>query len=736
MVNQITGPPNTYDFGLDFNYAVWTPNTVASLVNVPWNNDYRDIVRFSSRVNLNAYINSLEPDGIRIEKMSYVKPNTPVRLNLPINRVLGYNYLRATNQAQPIPGEDTSKSFYYFITDVRYLSPNATEVILQLDVWQTFGYDVKFGTAYVERGHIGIANENQFDAFGRDYLTVPEGFDVGSDYRVIAKRSDDIMGMRQNGNAFSIEMDVIAVSTVDLASDPGTASNPVLVTAAGTFMEFGVSGAAIYVWDSIEGFLAFMDAMKETPWVTQGIISVTMMPKVSRYQSNFPYLPDAPTSMAAYVVKPKLNDMFPNWRNSNEILDKIGARYKHLKKFLTYPYMGIEMTCYTGNTVLLKPESWLHDNAQIMERITYTPPNRRVEFMPRAYNSDGRTPENFAGLPDSIVAQVPEWQRTGDDFGDYLDVSVGITNFPTIPIVNNGQLGYLAANSSVLSQQRMSATWAENRAQRSAQNSYDQASKGLETAQALNQIGVNADVAQTGNVNRTTVAQSIVSGAQSVVGGTVGGALGGGGKGAAAGATMGVISAGAGLIGAGIQTAANDEALAIRNAAAAQNLSATQSQGGYVRDTNRALADFAARGDYANEINAINARVQDAAMIQPSTSGQYGGESINLANATVEIALRWKFIDKAAIRRIGEFWLRYGYAINTVIYDLPEDMMVMTKFTYWKLTETYLIAGPMPETYKQAIRGMFEKGVTVYRNPADIGTVDFADNQPIGGISY
>lgn len=744
MPNQITNPPNNYDFGLNFNYAVWTPGTILSLVNVPWNNDYRDIVRFDSKSDLNNYIDGLEVGGSRIEKLSYVKPNTPVRISMPINAAMRYNYLRASNPIQPIPGNDVAKDYYYFITDVRYLSPNTTELILQLDVWQTFGYDVVFGTAYVERGHIGVANENQFDNYGRDYLAIPEGFDLGGEYRVIAKRGDDIMGMRNDNGTFRIDLDVVVASTVDLTADAGTVDAPKLVSASGGYMEFGATGAAIYVWDNIEGFLAYLGAVSEKPWVTQGIISATLMPKVTRYFPTFQYDPVLPTSMETYSVMPKKHNFFANWRDSEEILNAIPSRYRHLKKFLTFPYMGVELTCFTGNTTILKPEAWNDPNAYVMERVTYTPPNRRVEFTPRKYNSDGRTPENFAGLPDNLVAPISAWQQTGDDFGDYLDITIGITNFPSIPIVNNGQLSYLAANNSSLNYQRASAGWAEQKSLRAASTGYDQASKGLETAQALNQIAVNADISQTGNVNRTQVAQTVTSvsanAAGSIARGAIGGAAVGGAGGAAAGAAVSALGAGidaaGNLINVGIQTAANDEALAIRNAAAAGNLAAQQGQGAFIRDTNKSLADWAARGDYANEIAGINARIQDAAMIQPTVSGQFGGESINLANGSAEVSLRWKLIDNATIRRIGEFWLRYGYSINTALRNLPADMMVMSHFTYWKMTETYLISAPMPETFKQSIRGIFEKGVTVWRNPEDIGTLDYALNQPIEGISY
>lgn len=735
MVNAITGPPNDYKFGLNFNYAVWTPGTVLSLVNVPWNNDYRDIVRFTNKEALNTYITGLEPTGTRIEKLSYVKPNTPVRVNLPINKAIVYNYLRASNPIQPIPGMDIKKDYYYFITDVRYLSPNTTELVLQLDVWQTFGYDVTFGSSYVERGHIGIAAENNFDSFGRDYLTVPEGFDLGGEYRTLQIRYERLMERQQNLNpgGSSFTSDVIVVSTVDLTESGGTAAAPELVAAKGGVIEAGIAGAEVRVFDFGQ-FQAFMTNKRNQPWVTQGIISAKAMPKINRYDPDFPYEPTG-ALIGEYRPMPRLKKHFTNWREASWV----PGRYSHLKKFWTYPYMGIELTCFTGNSVVLKPESWQSPDAEVMERATFTPPSTRVDFIPRYYNAAGTIAGNYMGLPDAYIASQPANIRdnlynTGDDYGDYLDVAVGITNFPTLPMVNNGQLGYLASNNSTINYQRQSADWSQQRSLNAASTGYDQASKGLETAQALNQIGINADIAQTGNVNRTQVAQSVVSAGTQIVGGALGGA-GGGPAGVAMGALGSAVSAGGNLINTGIQVGANDEALAIRNAAAAGTLAANQSQGSYIRDTNKSLADWSARGDYANEIAGINAKVQDAAMIQPSVSGQFGGETINTTHGTMQMSLRWKMIDNASIRRIGEFWLRYGYRINMPVFNLPQNMMVMSKFTYWKLTETYLQSSPMPETFKQAIRGIFEKGVTVWAAPEYIGNTDFADNAPIEGIT-
>src|SRR4051812_26246965 len=116
LANYLPGTANEYDFGQSFDYSLWVPGTQVDLVNVPWNNDYRDVTKFNSRTDLDNYINSLRPAGISVDQLSYVKPNEPIRLSIPHNRLNKYNYLRASNPLQPIEG-DIQKNFYYFILD-------------------------------------------------------------------------------------------------------------------------------------------------------------------------------------------------------------------------------------------------------------------------------------------------------------------------------------------------------------------------------------------------------------------------------------------------------------------------------------------------------------------------------------------------------------------------------------------------------------------------------------------
>jgi len=752
MVKNITDPANkNYDFGQEFNYAVWAQNTEITLTNVPWNNDYRDVCSFpdDSGRTLDQYIDANESANIVIDQVSYLKFGQPVKINIPFNRAFKFNYLRVQNPAQPIPGSDELKSYYYFILDVKYLAPNTTELTIQLDIFSSFRNDFTLGNSYIERGHIGIANENAFDNYGRDWLTVPEGVDYGGEYRIINRKHQTIMGLVKavigSEDVAINNFHVLVVSTVDLSADAGTVDAPKLVTASGSGFEGLASGASYYVFNSIGAFQSFLSNFADRPWVTQGIISIALVPKLSRYQAGFVATGGAaPTPIGLFTPGVLKHGIYNDWRNDPGILEKIPARYRHLKKFLTYPYMVIEMTTWTGTPIILKPESWTDPNATVVERATFTPPNQRIEFFPRRYNAiPGSDIDNIGHMSTADVNSTEivagqrahgDWIEGGDDGGEYLDLVTKIANFPTMALVNNGAIGYLASNAHGIAYQNQSADWSQTRALRGNETSYDQNARGISTSRDVNAL-------QRAGMQGATASQNLLLQQQQAVSG-IGGVINAGAS-AGLGATNGTIGLGGitqavgnqviGSIMTGNQVEANDRASNLSQVVSKGSNAAQNSQASYVNDTNRQLADWAARGDYENTIAGINAKVNDAALTQPTTSGQVGGETINMVSGNVEISLRWKFIDNAAVRRVGEYFLRYGYAVRT-FGTIPDSLMVMSKFTYWKLQETYINSSTMPESFKQIIRGIFEKGVTVWANPDDIGNIDIADNTALPNV--
>lgn len=723
----ILDPANAdYNFGTDFSYANWTADTEITLCNVPWNNDYRDIVKFADNAALDAYIDSIAVGGVSIAT-SYARVNAPIRLDMKFNSAWRYNYLRASN--------GTGRSYYYFITDVAYLAADTTQITVQLDLWQTFGFDVQFGRCYIERGHIGIANENNFWDYGREYLTIPEGLDTGNEYQTVVTRRETLMvGTKPFDPAYDptseTRPNILVLSSVDFFEDAGTVTDPKMKMSSPTGYGAGSFGMKAYVFEHAGGFSNFVTSMRDKPWILQGIHSVTMIPNVKRYHPratfadvSLTWYPDitVPVSMLAewdtsypQFPEPRTHDMYPNWRE--EMLLGIPLRYRHLRKLLTYPYLVIEATTWSGNALVLKPEAWNDPNARMVERANIVPPSQRVTFSVYGYNS-----------------RFPSSDFNGDDGGEFLDMAINVDSFPSIPIMNDAGILSLAQRAHGMAFEFQSADWSQTRAMQGAQTSYNQATSGMAQSEIQTNIA-NQHRLNTTTYNNEMSGPSTALGMMSGVGqGAIQGAIAGV-PGTLAGAAGGIAQAPFTAASAIIEARRADVNARAANQAASYSTQQQNFHNGYVRDTNRDLAEFGAQGDYANALAGINARVQDAALTQPSLRGQFGGDIIDVNHGTSELSLRWKMISGSALATIGEYWLRYGYAVHRFGY-VPNSLMVMSKFTYWKLSETYIRTAPMPESFKQAIRGIFEKGVTVWADPASIGMTDVADNTVLSGVT-
>ena len=76
-----------------------------------------------------------------------------------------------------------------------------------------------------------------------------------------------------------------------------------------------------------------------------------------------------------------------------------------------------------------------------------------------------------------------------------------------------------------------------------------------------------------------------------------------------------------------------------------------------------------------------------------------------------------RMVSPDVILKQGTFWERYGYAVNQFIEKLPERLKCMDRFTYWKCTAVRAISSAVPQVYIETVRGILEKGVTVWHEP-------------------
>lgn len=131
--------------------------------------------------------------------------------------------------------------------------------------------------------------------------------------------------------------------------------------------------------------------------------------------------------------------------------------------------------------------------------------------------------------------------------------------------------------------------------------------------------------------------------------------------------------------------------------------------------------------------SAIDNDIHQAALRAPFMYGDFAnGEN----SATKPMALFSHVVtqSKAAIAAAGDEFLRYGYRLD-MQWHFDGNWNVGKYFTYWKLRDFWVTNLNVPDMYMDKLRFFLYGGVTVWRDPADIGrrTVYENYNDQIGG---
>ena len=167
---------NPYAVKNEFDYTRWVAGTRVRLVNVLWNSDYSNAVKFEDDEERDRWFDSMD-DGITAELKSNVSivPGGSVKLPMPYDVCAHYNYMYIdipimTSSTHPVDYEDESgkRRWYFFINQIEYSAPNTTIANVQPDIWTNYinGADIRY--MMLERGHAPVA-ESDTDT----YLSMP-----------------------------------------------------------------------------------------------------------------------------------------------------------------------------------------------------------------------------------------------------------------------------------------------------------------------------------------------------------------------------------------------------------------------------------------------------------------------------------------------------------------------------------------------------------------------------------
>lgn len=126
----------------------FTPNGIISIGRVPFDNSYRHTMTFPNAQAQSSYFSSVCPRKLSGGDYTYVRMNNSIKVPYNAEELYTYNYVMYQNSNYG------NKWFYAFIVGINYVNKNTTELILQLDVMQTWYFDYKLTECFVEREHV------------------------------------------------------------------------------------------------------------------------------------------------------------------------------------------------------------------------------------------------------------------------------------------------------------------------------------------------------------------------------------------------------------------------------------------------------------------------------------------------------------------------------------------------------------------------------------------------------
>lgn len=371
-------------------------------------------VRQLSFADKNEQYNYFRSKAIRVfTDFKYIREHRGVKVPVNAEEIGNACYLCFKNQA-------SGKWYYAFVTQVIYINPETSLVNFEIDVYQTFLFEMVIRDCDISREHV----EN--DDFKTN--TMQEPVDVG-DY-VIAHEEVQVLGDLDSNYPF------IILSAIDLLSDPGTLEEPKVTAAQGGVYGGLPSAVRAYLvephqWGT-SSITAIMEALSNYPWVSQSILAIYAIPSfgfsgtVTVRQSemgfnigvisdsSYPFRSGAGRALIGWESK------FPSYRN---------------KKMYNSQFSFIECLLPNGNRFVLKPE-FIKDSAPVVMLVSTLIPAPNFYFY------------------------TPDYCGAEEDF--FLN-AININGFPCFPVQNNTyplQTAQAeATNTLVHSQNRSNIFW-------------------------------------------------------------------------------------------------------------------------------------------------------------------------------------------------------------------------------------------------------------------------------------
>jgi hypothetical protein len=180
-------------------------------------------------------------------------------------------------------------------------------------------------------------------------------------------------------------------------------------------------------------------------------------------------------------------------------------------------------------------------------------------------------------------------------------------------------------------------------------------------------------------------------------------------------------------------TANNNSCLVTNTGNSAATLSANAGRTSGTNSANaghtREVGVLNAKETLENARNGGQFAMLDATMARPVAVGAYAGDPTADYMRTRGVQVKVRTMQNAEVRQVGDWFARFGYALNQV-WDVAESgLCPMRHFCYWKAHDVWVDDRSASNADAQSlVKTILTRGVTVWHNPDEIGRVSIYDN--------
>lgn len=677
---------------------------------------------------------------------------------VPFDIAAKYNYIAVeyelfANEANPVEYENNSgvRKWFWFVREVEFLAPNTTRLHLLDDAFQTWIYDVDISGMMLERGHAPM-----FQVSADEYLSNPidnarwllaDDVNYGNDY--IGKHESDFVFNDKNMLALIVtSADPLAWWGSKAQGNwrtpakinyvlQGTLSHYAFVMKAGSFAD--------WIVDVNSSYPQFVQTIKCVAFVSEKLIE-------KGTQFNF-----AGIRCFNVTANYKTNDLIELEKD----MFGYGSHYENIAKLYTYPYSYILVTDEQGNQTEVHIET-TNGKLQIESSLALVFPWLSLNAH---LSGIGKTPRKAISFANFNKRDMPIQ-------GNWYDTLMS-WNIPTFGVIQNAETNNdygtyydrqqqkLAADNAYSNVSALASTLNANAALTAATNSAITAeSNAIAADNSLLTQGYNDLMAVFDNMivrgaaTATTQAQeqqatiAAASGAASGIASAIGSM--------ATGNIAGAVGSIAGAVIGGVSTMATTQIAVALTESQADDTTAGNSNHAFIADkktigesnnqiklqtsttnaqnnlTTGSAANSAATQiangarDRSTAYSAIDNQIAQAAMNAPA---EFGAWNAGQYATTRPMGLFANIVTQtdAAISKAGDEFLRYGYNYNQY-WHFDGNWNIGKYYTYWKLSDFWVNSLNVPDLYMDRLRFFLFGGVTVWRDPADIGKVTIYDN--------